>query len=116
MTCYLSIPPGLFAGCYTIPHWLLPPIARLSRFAARTLSEHLVRFPLIHQATFKLSEVPHWFAFAMCTVGGLNPEEYKLKDSLGGTHMLKLAGAPWDGVQGIVRTEVGSQCFGKTPI
>lgn len=99
------IPPGLFAGCYTIPHWLLPPLASLSRFAARTLSEHLVRFPLIHRPTFKLSESPHWLAFAMCTVGGLNPEEYKLKDMLGEPLTLKAPGAPWDGVQSIVRTE-----------
>ncbi|KAG9123203.1 hypothetical protein FRC07_000113 [Ceratobasidium sp. 392] len=99
------IPPGLFAGCYTIPHWLLPPLTRLSKFAARTLSEHIVRFPLVHQATFKLSEAPHWLAFAMCTVGGLNPEEYRLKDVKGETFSLKIPGAPWDGVQGIVRTE-----------
>ncbi|QRV86525.1 Fungal specific transcription factor domain [Ceratobasidium sp. AG-Ba] len=99
------IPPGLFAGCYTIPHWLLPPLSRLSSFAARTLSEHLVRFPLVHQATFKLSESPHWLAFAMCTVGGLNPEEYKLKGLLGDTLGVKVASPPWDGVQGIVRTE-----------
>ncbi|KAG8729577.1 hypothetical protein FRC12_020880 [Ceratobasidium sp. 428] len=99
------IPPGLFAGCYTIPHWLLPPLTRLSKFAARTLSDHIVRFPLVHQATFKLSEAPHWLAFAMCTVGGLNPEEYKLKDVKGEMFSLKIPGAPWDGVQGIVRTE-----------
>ncbi|KAG8729562.1 hypothetical protein FRC12_020886 [Ceratobasidium sp. 428] len=99
------IPPGLFAGCYTIPHWLLPPLTRLSKFAARTLSDHMVRFPLVHQATFKLSEAPHWLAFAMCTVGGLNPEEYKLKDVKGEMFSLKIPGAPWDGVQGIVRTE-----------
>ncbi|KAG8745315.1 hypothetical protein FRC10_008332 [Ceratobasidium sp. 414] len=99
------IPPGLFAGCYTIPHWLLPPLTRLSKFAARTLSEHLVRFPLVHQATFKLSEAPHWLAFAMCTVGGLNPEEYKLKGLGGQSFSVKIPGAPWDGVQGIVRTE-----------
>ncbi|KAG8712080.1 hypothetical protein FRC08_015059 [Ceratobasidium sp. 394] len=99
------ISPGLFAGCYTIPHWLLPPLTRLSKFAARTFSEHLVRFPLVHQATFKLSETPHWLAFAMCTVGGLNPEEYHLKDVGGQSFSLKVPGAPWDGVQGIVRTE-----------
>ncbi|CAE6425603.1 unnamed protein product [Rhizoctonia solani] len=99
------IPPGLFAGCYTIPHWLLPPLTRLSKFAHRTLTDHLVRFPLVHQSTFKLSEAPHWLAFAMCTVGGLNPGETKMKDGMGGEYTFKDPGAPWDGVQSIVRTE-----------
>ncbi|CUA75033.1 Transcriptional regulator ADR1 [Candida albicans SC5314] [Rhizoctonia solani] len=99
------IPPGLFAGCYTIPHWLLPPLTRLSKFAHRTLTDHLVRFPLVHQPTFKLSEAPHWLAFAMCTVGGLNPGETKMKDGMGGEYTFKDTGAPWDGVQSIVRTE-----------
>ncbi|CEL51939.1 hypothetical protein RSOLAG1IB_00476 [Rhizoctonia solani AG-1 IB] len=99
------IPPGLFAGCYTIPHWLMPPLTRLSKFAHRTLTDHLVRFPMVHQPTFKLSEAPHWLAFAMCTVGGLNPSESKMKDGLGGEYYFKDPGAPWDGVQSIVRTE-----------
>ncbi|CAE6430961.1 unnamed protein product [Rhizoctonia solani] len=99
------IPPGLFAGCYTIPHWLLPPLTRLSKFAHRTLTEHLVRFPLVHQPTFKLSEAPHWLAFAMCTVGGLNPKETKMKDNMGEEYTFRDPGAPWDGVQSIVRTE-----------
>ncbi|KAJ1309913.1 hypothetical protein OPQ81_006672 [Rhizoctonia solani] len=99
------LPPGLFAGCYTIPHWLLPPLTRLSKFAHRTLTDHLVRFPLVHQSTFKLSEAPHWLAFAMCTVGGLNPRETKMKDGMGGEYTFKDPGAPWDGVQSIVRTE-----------
>ncbi|CAE6481752.1 unnamed protein product [Rhizoctonia solani] len=99
------IPPGLFAGCYTIPHWLLPPLTRLSKFAHRTLTDHLVRFPLVHQATFKLSDAPHWLAFAMCTVGGLNPSETKMKDGLGEDYYIKNSGAPWDGVQSIVRAE-----------
>lgn len=68
--------------------------------------DHLVRFPLVHQATFKLSEAPHWLAFAMCTVGGLNPSETKMKDGMGGEYTFRDSGAPWDGVQSIVRAEV----------
>ncbi|KAF9520624.1 hypothetical protein BS47DRAFT_647802 [Hydnum rufescens UP504] len=90
------IPPGLFSGCYTVPHWLLPPLQRLSVFAANTFRHILGHLGIIHEPTFRLADVHAWVAFALCTAGGNRP--YRTQNA-------EIEDEPWDAVQSIVRTE-----------
>lgn len=65
------IPDDRFVGCYSIPHWALPPLQTLSLMANRTFDTVLKHFAFIHMPTFKLVDTAACLAFAICTVGGI---------------------------------------------
>lgn len=64
------IPPDMFRPCYSIQHWSLPPIARLSVLALHAQQNLLKHFPVIHEPTFRIDTTPGCIAFAMCMLGG----------------------------------------------
>ncbi|KAF8319372.1 hypothetical protein DL93DRAFT_182816 [Clavulina sp. PMI_390] len=90
------IPPGLFAGCYTVPHWLLPPLQRLSVFAGNSFRNIGYHLGVIHEPTFRLADAHAWLAFALCTAAGHKPFKTRTK---------WVEPEPWDAVQSVVRTE-----------
>ena len=63
------IPPHLFRACYSIVHWNLPPITRLSVIALHSQQNLLKHFPIIHEPTFRLDTTPGCLAFAMSMIG-----------------------------------------------
>lgn len=63
------VPPHLFRCCYSIPHWNLPPVTRLSMLALHAQQNLLKHFPIIHEPTFRLDTTPGCLAFAMCMLG-----------------------------------------------
>lgn len=65
------IPEDRFVGCYSIPHWALPPLQTLSLMANRTYDTVLKHFAFIHMPTFRLVDTAACLAFAICTVGGI---------------------------------------------
>ncbi|EST05150.1 hypothetical protein PSEUBRA_005412 [Kalmanozyma brasiliensis GHG001] len=64
------IPPDMFRPCYSILHWSLPPITRLSMLALHAQQNLLKHFPVIHEPTFRIDTTPGCVAFAMCMLGG----------------------------------------------
>lgn len=64
------IPPDMFRPCYSVQHWSLPPIARLSVLALHAQQNLLKHFPVIHEPTFRIDTTPGCIAFAMCMLGG----------------------------------------------
>ncbi|SCV69566.1 BQ2448_2586 [Microbotryum intermedium] len=62
------IPAHKFCLAYLSP-WNVPPIARLSQFAAKATDDFLPTVPVIHPGTTKLSEAPIAMAFALTVVG-----------------------------------------------
>ncbi|KAJ1026769.1 hypothetical protein NDA16_002066 [Ustilago loliicola] len=64
------IPPDMFRPCYSIQHWNLPPIARLSMLALHAQQNLLKHFPVLHEPTFRIDTTPGCVAFAMCMLGG----------------------------------------------
>ncbi len=64
------IPPEMFRPCYSISHWALPPITRLSMLALHAQQNLLKHFPVIHEPTFRIDTTPACVAFAMCILGG----------------------------------------------
>lgn len=65
------IPADRFEGCYSIPHWSLPPLKTLSLMANRTFDTVLKHFSFVHMPTFKLVDTAACLAFAICTIGGI---------------------------------------------
>ncbi|KAN0064823.1 hypothetical protein ACQY0O_001880 [Thecaphora frezii] len=63
------IPPHLFRACYSIQHWSLPPLSRLSMIALHAQQNLLKHFPVIHEPTFRLDTTPGCLAFAVCMLG-----------------------------------------------
>lgn len=64
------IPPNMFRACYSILHWNLPPITRLSVLALHAQQNLLKHFPIIHEPTFRLDSTPGCIAFGICMLGG----------------------------------------------
>ncbi|SJX63083.1 uncharacterized protein SRS1_13909 [Sporisorium reilianum f. sp. reilianum] len=64
------IPPDMFRPCYSIQHWSLPPITRLSVLALHAQQNLLKHFPVIHEPTFRITTIPGCVAFTMCMLGG----------------------------------------------
>ncbi|KAF8344216.1 uncharacterized protein EI90DRAFT_3028766 [Cantharellus anzutake] len=92
-----SISPRIIQACYTVPHWLLPPLPRLSEFARGTFHNILNHLDIIHEPTFQLFKLHGWLAYAICTAAG--HRKYYI-----GSTQLDTA-EPWDAVQPIVRKE-----------
>ncbi|KAG9011140.1 hypothetical protein FRB94_009066 [Tulasnella sp. JGI-2019a] len=63
------LPPGVFQGCYTVPHWFLPPLYKMCRIASHTLTVLTAQMSIIHEPTFKLANTHGFTAFSMCTIG-----------------------------------------------
>ncbi|CAD6903145.1 unnamed protein product, partial [Tilletia controversa] len=63
------IPQHLFRACYSIPHWDLPPLTRLSMLAFHCQKNLLKHFPFIHEPTFRIDTTPGCVAFAICMLG-----------------------------------------------
>ncbi|KAK0531416.1 hypothetical protein OC834_002962 [Tilletia horrida] len=64
------IPQHLFRACYSIPHWDLPPLTRLSMLAFHSQKNLLKHFPFIHEPSFRIDTTPGCLAFATCMLGG----------------------------------------------
>ncbi|PWY99522.1 hypothetical protein BCV70DRAFT_120096 [Testicularia cyperi] len=64
------LPPEMFRACYSIPHWSLPPISRLSVLALHAQQNLLKHFPILHEPTFRIDSTPGCIAFAICMLGG----------------------------------------------
>ncbi|SGY77308.1 BQ5605_C005g03600 [Microbotryum silenes-dioicae] len=62
------VPAHKFCLVYLQP-WNVPPIARLSQFAAKAADEFLPTVPVLHAGTTKLSEAPVAVTFALTVVG-----------------------------------------------
>ncbi|KAJ1026399.1 hypothetical protein NDA13_003780 [Ustilago tritici] len=62
--------PDMIRPCYSIQHWNLPPIIRLSMIALHAQQNLLKHFPVIHEPTFRIATTPGCVAFAMCMLGG----------------------------------------------
>jgi len=63
------IPQHLFRACYSIPHWDLPPLTRLSMLAFYSQKNLLKHFPFMHEPTFRIDTTPGCLAFATCMLG-----------------------------------------------
>ena len=63
------IPPHMFRPCYSISHWNLPPLTRLSMLAHHAQQNLLKHFPVIHEPTFRLDTTPGCVAFSVCMLG-----------------------------------------------
>lgn len=63
------LPPHLFRSCYSITHWALPSLTRLSMLALHSQQNLLKHFPILHEPTFRLDTTPGCLAFAMCMLG-----------------------------------------------
>ncbi|KAK0562094.1 hypothetical protein OC861_005499 [Tilletia horrida] len=63
------IPQHLFRACYSIPHWDLPPLTRLSMLAFHSQKNLLKQFPFLHEPTFRVDTTPGCLAFATCMLG-----------------------------------------------
>ncbi|SPO23830.1 uncharacterized protein UTRI_03642_B [Ustilago trichophora] len=63
------IPPEMMRPCYSIMHWSLPPIPRLSVLALHAQQNLLKHFPVLHEPTFRIDTTPGCVAFAMCMLG-----------------------------------------------
>nr|CDI53691.1 c2h2 zinc finger protein zas1a [Melanopsichium pennsylvanicum 4] len=64
------VPPDMMRPCYSIPHWSLPPLTRLSVLALHAQQNLLKHFPVLHEPTFRIDTTPGCVAFAMCMLGG----------------------------------------------
>ncbi|KAG8899821.1 hypothetical protein FRB99_006436 [Tulasnella sp. 403] len=95
------LPPGVFSGCYTVPHWMLPPLFKLCRIANHTLSILTSQMSIIHEPTFRLDRTHAFTAFSMCTTGTKDPF-----DSSALCQGLEQCGTdPWKWVSAIIRQE-----------
>ncbi|CAO1635128.1 unnamed protein product [Parajaminaea phylloscopi] len=63
------IPKQLFRACYSIPHWELPPLTRLSVLAMHAQQNLLKHVPILHEPTFRIDTTPGCLAFASCMLG-----------------------------------------------
>ncbi|CAO1622238.1 unnamed protein product [Jaminaea pallidilutea] len=63
------IPKTMFRSCYSIPHWDLPPLTRLSVLAMHAQQNLLKHVPILHEPTFRLDTTPCCVAFAACMLG-----------------------------------------------
>ncbi|KDQ17881.1 hypothetical protein BOTBODRAFT_542806 [Botryobasidium botryosum FD-172 SS1] len=121
-TSRFYMPPGAFGGCYQVPHWLLPPLHRLSYFAERTFDNYLAHLGVIHEPTFRLAEAHGTLAFAMCTSAAPNPRKCIFGNgSANGIGLEFAVDDPWHSVQSVVRTEktnmwVKKFARGTTPV
>ncbi len=60
----------MFRPCYSVLHWNLPPITRLSMLALHAQQNLLKHFPVIHEPTFRMDTQPGCLAFASaCSAG-----------------------------------------------
>lgn len=64
------IPPGMFRPAYSVMHWNLPPLTRLSVLALHSQQNLLKHFPIVHEPTFRLDTAPGCIAFTVCMLGG----------------------------------------------
>ncbi|TKY89292.1 hypothetical protein EX895_001823 [Sporisorium graminicola] len=64
------IPAEMFRPCYSIQHWSLPPITRLSVLALHAQQNLLKHFPVMHEPTFRITTIPGCLAFTICMLGG----------------------------------------------
>lgn len=99
-----SLPPGTFEGCYSVPHWVLPPLYRLCKIASHTLDVLTSQMSIIHEPTFKLSTAYGTIAFAMCTVGTGSPLE--LATETGASPFEAYPNDPWKWLSSVVREQV----------
>lgn len=99
----LSLPPGVFAGCYTVPHWMLPPLYKLCRIASHTLGILTSQMSIVHEPTFRLDRTHAFIAFSMCTTGTKDPFD-NTPLCTGGQD--NCAPDPWKWVSAIIRQEV----------
>lgn len=104
-----SLPPGVFSGCYTVPHWFLPPLYKMCKIASHTLSVLTAQMSIIHEPTFKLANTHGFTAFSMCTIGTKNinferPPTEESYDSEG----LCTERDPWKWLPSVIRDEVRS--------
>lgn len=63
------IPKQMFRACYSIPHWELPPLTRLSVLAMHAQQNLLKHVPILHEPTFRIDTTPGCLAFAFCMLG-----------------------------------------------
>lgn len=63
------IPKAMFRSCYSITHWELPPLTRLSMLAMHAQQNLLKHVPILHEPTFRLDTTPGCLAFAACMLG-----------------------------------------------
>ncbi|CAO1623141.1 unnamed protein product [Sympodiomycopsis kandeliae] len=63
------IPKQMFKACYSIPHWELPPLTRLSMLAMHAQQNLLKHVPILHEPTFRIETTPVCLAFAACMLG-----------------------------------------------
>jgi hypothetical protein len=80
---FFSVDSNRFSGCYSIPHWRMPPIRVLSIMACRTFHTVLNHFSFVHMPTFRLVDTAACLAFAICTVGGIRTGRQKWDYMLG---------------------------------
>ena len=102
----LSLPPGVFAGCYTVPHWMLPPLYKLCRVASHTLGVLTSQMSIVHEPTFRLDRTHAFIAFSMCTTGTKDPFDQQPL-CIGDKNEI-CPPDPWKWVSAIIRQEVGS--------
>ncbi|KAG8973558.1 hypothetical protein FRC05_008626 [Tulasnella sp. 425] len=97
------LPPGVFAGCYTVPHWMLPPLYKLCRIASHTLGILTSQMSIIHEPTFRLDRTHAFIAFSMCTTGTKDP--YENRSFAPGGDPDYCPADPWKWVSAIIRQE-----------
>ncbi|KAG8917172.1 hypothetical protein FRC02_003299, partial [Tulasnella sp. 418] len=96
------LPSGVFSGCYTVPHWMLPPVHKLSYIARHTLSVLTSQMSIIHEPTFRLDKTHAFTAFSLCTTGTRDPYDRVF----GGAAMTgSCPKDPWKLVSSLVRQE-----------
>ncbi|KAG8925458.1 hypothetical protein FRC01_010138 [Tulasnella sp. 417] len=97
------LPPGVFAGCYTVPHWMLPPLYKLCRIASHTLGVLTSQMSIVHEPTFRLDRTHAFIAFSMCTTGTKDPYDSRYFAPPGGPD--SCPADPWKWVSAIIRQE-----------
>ncbi|KAG9044234.1 hypothetical protein FS837_008592 [Tulasnella sp. UAMH 9824] len=97
------LPPGVFAGCYTVPHWMLPPLYKLCRIASHTLGILTSQMSIVHEPTFRLDRTHAFIAFSMCTTGTKDPFDSRYFAHQ--TDPDACPADPWKWVSAIIRQE-----------
>ncbi|KAG8925838.1 hypothetical protein FRC02_009372 [Tulasnella sp. 418] len=96
------LPSGVFSGCYTVPHWMLPPVHKLSYIARHTVSVLTSQMSIIHEPTFRLDKTHAFTAFSLCTTGTRDPYDRVFGEAA-------MTGScpkdPWKLVSSLVRQE-----------
>lgn len=112
LECSYSLPSGVFRGCYTVPHWMLPPVTKLSHIARHTLTVVSAHMSIIHEPTFRLDSAHGYTAFSLCTIGTRDPYDRVFGDSNPyGNPLMPSCGDPWKIVSSLVRQEVRPNLF-----